>query len=168
MFLDGNQKVIKISCKYEKLILNSNEDLNELLGKTYKIYCNTLIGKNIYFNKRKLLLKTEKDLHTMKELGFEHIVSIKNNKLGIRVYDKNRMIYISLIEKILNDCCNGQCKDIKVYRDRKDICVWCKHLDYLIVLADRKKGYLLQTAYPVIYNKKRKSIEKKANENGIF
>lgn len=41
-------------------------------------------------------------------------------------------------------------------------------MDYLIVITERKNGYLLQTAYPIIYNHKRKEVEKKANENGIF
>ncbi len=46
--------------------------------------------------------------------------------------------------------------------------LFCKELNYLIVLADRKDKYLLQTAYPVIYENKRKEVERKANENGIL
>ena len=89
---------------------------------------------------KKLLLKTEKDLHTMKELGYEHIVSMKN-KLGLRIYEKNRMIYVPLIEKIINNCCDKQCDSIRIYKDRKDICIWCKKMDYLN-RNNRKKKWI--------------------------
>ena len=154
-------------CKYENLKLNINKEINVLLDEAYQIYYNTLSKNEIIFKNKKILLKTEKDLHTMRELGYEHIVSIKKD-LELRVYEKNRIIYVPLIEKILNNCCDKQCNNIKIYKDRKDICIWCKKLDYLIVITERKNGYLLKTAYPIIYDNKRKTIEKKANENGIF
>ena len=37
----------------------------------------------------------------------------------------------------------------------------------LKINTNRKNGYLLKTAYPIIYKHKREAIEKKANENGI-
>lgn len=155
------------NCKYENLKLDSNKDTNVLIDESYQAYSNTLLKNEINFKGKKLLLKTEKDLHTMKELGYEHIVSMKND-LGLRIYEKNRMIYVPLIEKIFNHCCDKQCDSIRIYKDKKDICIWCKKMDYLIVITERKNGYLLQTAYPIIYNHKRKEVEKKANENGIF
>ena len=167
MFLDGSQKVMTDNCKYENLKLDLNKDTNVLIDESYQAYSNTLLKNEINFKGKKLLLKTEKDLHTMKELGYEHIVSMKN-KLGLRIYEKNRMIYVLLIEKIFNNCCDKQCDSIRIYKDKKDICIWCKKMDYLIVITERKNGYLLQTAYPIIYNHKRKEVEKKANENGIF
>ena len=36
----------------------------------------------------------------MKELGYEHIISMKNN-MGLRIYEKNRIIYMPILEKIL-------------------------------------------------------------------
>ncbi len=167
MFLDGNQRIMTNRCKFEDLKLDLNKDLNVLINESYQAYSNTLLNNEITFKNKKLILKTEKDLHTMKELGFEHIVSMKNN-LGLRIYDKNRMIYMPIIEKIFNNCCYEQCSSIKIYKDKKDICIWCKRLAYLIILSERKNGYLLQTAYPIIYNHKRKEVERKANENGIY
>lgn len=167
MFLDGNQRIMTNSCKYKNLELDINKNINDLIDESYQIFNETLLNSEIYFKGKKVLFKTEKDLHTMKELGYEHIISMENS-LGLRIYEKNRIIYVPLIEKILKDCCNKNCDNIKIYKDRKDICIWCKRLDYLIVLAERKNGYLLQTAYPIIYTNKRKSVEKKAYENGIF
>ncbi len=167
MYLDGNQKAMINKCEYENLKLDINKDTNALIEESYQIYNNTLLKSKITFKGKILLLKSEKDLHTMKEQGYEHIVSMKNN-LGLRIYEKNRMIYIPLIEKIFNNCSDKQCNNLKIYKDKNDICIWCKKLDYLIVLSERKNGYLLQTAYPIIYNHKRKEVEQKANENGIF
>lgn len=158
---------MKNNCKFESLKLDLNKDTKTLLDESYKSYINSLSKKELYFKGEKLLLKTEKDLHTMKELGFEHIIS-KKNSMGLRIYEKNRMIYVPIIEKIFNNCCENQCNYIKIYRDYKDICIWCQNLDYLIVLTKRNEGYLLQTAYPIIYDHKRKEVQKKANENGIF
>ena len=167
MFLDGSQKPMTNNCKYENLKLNINKDMHDLIDESYRVFSNTLLKNEIIFKGKKILLKTEKDLHTMKELGYEHIVSMKND-LGLRIYEKNRMVYIPLIEKIFNKCCDKQCSNIKIYKDKKDICIWCKKLNYLIVITERENGYLLQTAYPIIYNHKRQEVEKKANENGIF
>ena len=125
MFLDGSQKVMTDNCKYESLKLDSNKDTNVLIDESYQAYSNTLLKNEINFKGKKILLKTEKDLHTMKELGYEHIVSMKND-LGLRIYEKNRMIYVPLIEKIFNHCCDKQCDSIRIYKDKKDICIWCR------------------------------------------
>lgn len=158
---------MKNNCNLVSEKLDINQDTNSLIEESYSFFKTMLNANNLYFNNKKLLLKNEKDLHTMKELGFEHIVSIKNH-LGLRIYEKNRMIYLPLIEKIFKNCCVNKCEDIKIYKDRGDICIWCKKLDYLIVVTPRKDFFLLQTAYPIIYEKKRKEVEKKANENGII
>ena len=73
-----------------------------------------------------------------------------------------------MIKIIFCDCLTNKSEDITIYRDRKDICIWCKKLNYLIVLTERENGYLLQTAYPIIYKNKLREVEKKANENGIY
>ena len=77
------------NCKYENLKLDLNKDTNVLIDESYQEYSNTLLKNEINFKGKKLLLKTEKDLHTMKELGYEHIVSMKN-KLGLRIYEKKQ------------------------------------------------------------------------------
>lgn len=164
MFLDGNQEVNN-ECEYRSTILDSSKDTNTLIKESYAAFCNCMTS-DLQFNGQKVLYKTEKDLHTMKELGFQHIVSIKNN-LGIRIYEPNRMLYVPLIKEILSNCIKNSCNHISIYKDYKDICVWCRKNKYLIVLTPRKDGYLLNTAYPVIYTNKINEIEKKANENGL-
>ena len=154
------------SCKYEKLKLDYDKDTKTLIDESYDIFCEILGKDDLTFRNKKVFFKTEMDLHNNKELGYEHIVSMKN--MGMRLYEKNRMIYLPIIEKIFKNCCNNQCNNIKIYKDKKDICIWCKKLDYLIVITERKNGYLLQTAYPIVYDHKRKEVEKKANENGIY
>lgn len=154
------------NCQYEKNKLNCDKDIRTLIEESYTVFCKMLKDNKLTFKNKSVFFKTEMDLHNNRELGYEHIVSMKNQKM--RLYEKNRMIYLPVIEPILTKCCNSKCDDIKVYRDKKDICIWCKKLDYLIVLTERKNGYLLQTAYPIIYNHKRKEVERKANENGIF
>lgn len=149
---------------YEKSKLNESLDLKNLITIGYEIY-NKIKNLKIKIRGKNLFFKTELDVHTMKELGYEHIISMKNN-MGLRIYEKNRIIYMPILEKILFSCIN-KCSSIKFFYDNKDICIWCPTQDYLIVLANRKNGYLLKTAYPIIYKHKREAIEKKANENGI-
>ena len=164
MFSDGNQEMNN-NCKYSNCILDSTKETNELIEESYKAFteCTT---NHLSFMGSKIIYKTEKDLHTNKELGFEHIVSMKK-KYGIRIYEKNRMVYVPLIKKILSDCSNKTCKHIVIYKDNSDICIWCRKNKFLIVLSPRENGYLLNTAYPVIYKRKIYTIEKKANENGL-
>lgn len=164
MFSDGNQEVNN-ECKYSCTIIDSSKDTNTLIKDSYEAFCECM-NADLQFMGQRILYKTEKDLHTMKELGFQHIISMKNN-LGIRIYEPNRMIYVPLIKEILSDCSKKTCNHISIYRDNKDICIWCRKNKFLIVLTPRKDGYLLNTAYPVIYTNKINEIEKKANENGL-
>lgn len=155
------------NCEFKNLKLDGTKAINTLIDESYDIFRKMLTNDELYFKGKKVIFKTELDLQHNKELGYLHIVSMKN-EMKMRLYDKNRMLYVSFIEKILKNCCDGKCNNIKIYRDKKDICIYCKELDYLIVLADRKDKYLLQTAYPLIYDHKRKQVEKKVNENGIL
>lgn len=155
------------NCKCEQIKLDINKDTNTLINESYDYYKSLSSEEDIYFNNKIMLFKKEIDVHTMKELGFEHIISMKNN-IGLRTYEKNRMIYLPIIKIIFCDCLPKKCENLAIYRDKKDICIWCKKLNYLIVLAEREKGYLLQTAYPIIYKNKLREVEKKANENGIY
>lgn len=155
------------NCKCEQIKLDINKDTNTLINESYDYYKALSSEEDIYFNNKIILFKNEIDVHTMKELGFEHIISMKNN-IGLRIYEKNRMIYLPMIKIIFCDCLTNKSEDITIYRDRKDICIWCKKLNYLIVLTERENGYLLQTAYPIIYKNKLREVEKKANENGIY
>lgn len=154
------------NCNSEQNKLDISKDINTLIDESYNYYKELSTKENIYFNNKIILFKRELDVHTMKELGFEHIISMKDN-IGLRIYEKNRMIYLPIIEPILRDCLSNKCEDLVTYKDKKDICIWCKRLNYLIVLAEREKGYLLQTAYPIIYKNKLREVERKANENGI-
>ena len=154
------------SCKYEDLLLDSNDDMNELIAKSYASFCDCMNSEELSFMNQKILYKKEKDLQYMKEFGYLHIASMEN-EMKIRIFDKSRMMYIPLIKNILADCSKKSCSNIAVYRDNKDICIWCRKNKYLIVLSPREKGYLLNTAYPVIYDRKIYTIEKKANENGL-
>lgn len=154
------------NCKYSNILLDLNKDTNTLIEESYSSFCNCM-NAELEFRGQKVLYKTEKDLQVMKELGFQHIVSM-TGKFGMRLYEPNRMIYVPLIKQILSDCSlNKNCSHISIYRDNKDVCIWCRKNKYLIVLSPRNKGYLLNTAYPVIYSNKIKEIEKKANENGL-
>lgn len=126
-------------CKCEQSKLDINKDTNTLINESYDYYKILSSEKNIYFNNKTILFKNEIDVHTMKELGFEHIISMKNN-IGLRTYEKNRMIYLPIIKIIFRDCLLNKCKDLAIYRDKKDICIWCKKLNYLIVLTEREKG----------------------------
>lgn len=165
MYLDGNLEM-KDNCKFNHLILDSNKDTSSLLDESYVSFCECM-NSDLKFMGKKILFKTEKDLQVMKELGFQHIVSM-TKKFGMRLYEPNRMIYVPLIRQIISDCSSSKkCPHIAIYKDNKDICIWCRNNKFLIVLTPRNKGYLLNTAYPVIYSHKINQIEKKINENGL-
>ena len=154
------------NCKFEKDLLDSSKAIDKLISESYEVFCECMNDNSLSFMGKKILYKTEKDLHSMKELGYLHIASMEN-QIKIRTYDKNRMIYMPLIKRILEDCSKKTCPNIAIYKDNKDICIWCRKNKFLIVLCPRENGYLLNTAYPVIYERKIYTIEKKANENGL-
>lgn len=169
MCLDGHlRSLVMINCAHKNCKLDEKKNLKDLSDEAYKIFKEFLTDDTLVFRGKKILFKTEKDFFTFRELGFEHIVSMEDKKTRIRIYDKNRLIYLPFIKKIINNCCNGSCTDIKIFKDKADICIWCKSSDFVIILNKRENGFLLLTAYPVIYNHKRSSLEKKANENDSY
>ena len=90
------------------LKLDYNKDTKSLIDESYAIFCEILNKNELMFKNKKVFFKTEMDLHNNRELGYEHIVSMKN--MNMRLYEKNIMIYLPIIEKILKHCCN----DVKI------------------------------------------------------
>ena len=78
------------NCKCEQIKLDINKDTNTLINESYDYYKALSSEEDIYFNNKIILFKNEIDVHTMKELGFEHIISMKNN-IGLR-NDQNNIL----------------------------------------------------------------------------
>lgn len=168
MFLDGNLKeIMKNQCDVLKNKLDETKALNEVIDEAYVIFKKYIKDDTFVFKNKKVFFKTEIDKSSFREQGFEHIITKDFSKTAFRLYDKNRVVHLPIIEDLIKRCCLNNCCDIKIFKDKKDICIWCKNIDFLIILSERQNGYVLLTAYPVIYEHKRQSLEKKANENGL-
>ena len=165
--METKEIITSENCNILNKKLDESGNLNELIAEAYVIFEKYIKDDNFTFRNKKMFFKTEIDSLTFRKQGFEHIITKDFQKSRIRLYEKNRVAHLPLIEDIIKQCCCGNCTAIKIFKDKKDICVWCKKIDFLIVLSERQNGYVLLTAYPVIYEHKRKALEKKANENGL-
>ncbi|MDD2490201.1 MAG: hypothetical protein PHY26_03015, partial [Bacilli bacterium] len=54
------------------------------------------------------------------------------------------------VKYILKHCVDSDCPYMRIYQEDENICILCQKVFYYIILKkkDRRKGYILLTAYP--------------------
>ncbi len=166
--METKRQEIITQCDNQKSKLDETKPLNILIDEAYKIFKKYIDDDTLIFKNKKIFFNIKMNKYSFREQGFEHIITKDFGKTSIPLYDKNRVIHLPIIEKIIKQCCNNKCSELKVFKDKKDICIWCKRIDFLIILSERNNGYLLKTAYPVVYTHKRQSLKRKANENDLL
>lgn len=145
----------------ELVKLNNNETWNEYLDKLYAIYLNDFFHNDISFEGK--IVKTFTQLeYNMKQQSFNHITTKGSNN---RLYNEKRCQRIKWIKPLIE----GSCKSCKYYRrfpdfmgnNKKRVILWCEHCNFIVILEERKSNYVLISAYCIVYDKKRRELEKK-------
>lgn len=126
-------------------------DYDEYENKVYDIYMNTF-GNNIFYFKGKRIMEKKLPLYKNNKSGtFWHIISKGENE-STRTPDFNRCARVSWPAFLLRHCCH-ECDKILIWenkrRNKTRTLLWCKDINYLVVLDNRKDFYLFWTAYPV-------------------
>lgn len=167
IYLNGNQERRNMLCdKIPNLIRvssyeNSIDEYQERLYHEYKI---SFEDKQFYFNGKRIAHKRY-PLYKNKSGTFWHIVS--SEEKGERKFDIRRAEWINFPAHIL-EYCQKECDDICIWfnkrKGKKRVLLWCKKIDYVVVLDERKDYYIFWTAYPVLYGHARRRLEKEYKE----
>ncbi|WP_027640094.1 hypothetical protein [Clostridium cadaveris] len=139
----------------------------EYENELYNIFKSSFIDTKQYFQGKPIGIFTEAMYHG-KEKTFWHIISEGNNE-----YDRNpelrrceRIAWIKpLIELLICDKCTSIYKWKNKHRNKKyRYKLWCKKTNFIVILEERNKCFMLITAYIVKY---KHSIEKLEKEYSI-
>ena len=93
-----------------------------------------------------------------KERSFWHIIS-QGQDDSERKPDPDRCANLPRVKSLIED--DGNCSDYRLWvkwhdKTKKDrYYIWCKSIDYIVILEDRNSHYKLITAYNVMPNKVR-------------
>lgn len=148
----------------ESCILKLNQQLNECPNfsefklyedATYDLFLQLYENLSLYFEEKLVKMKHFPPTYTPRS-GFYHLTCRNYDHTGNeddRVPDLQRYERImwprAIIENIQRDCPN-----LRVWKNKRhgktNILILCMELKYVIVLSERKEGYLLlTTAYPI-------------------
>lgn len=150
----------------ESCILELDTQLNECadLSKfntyedaTYELFLQLYESISFYFEEKPVIMKHFPPTYTSRS-GFYHLTCENYNHTGneddrvpnLRRYERIKWPRI-IIENIQRDC-----PHLRVWKNKRhgktNILILCVELKYVIVLSERKEGYLLlTTAYPIEY-----------------
>ncbi|OQB54107.1 MAG: hypothetical protein BWX97_00083 [Firmicutes bacterium ADurb.Bin146] len=143
--------------------LNSFANWKEFYNYIYKLYLDDFFNNTVYFDNKPI--KTFTDLnYDLKQESFEHITTKGSND---RLYNESRSQRILWVKAILESKICRVCKDYAIWpeKDRNKIryVIWCKTVDFVVIIEQRDNYYQLISAYCVIYPNKRDDLEKKYN-----
>lgn len=122
--------------------------LHIIFDKDFNVSKPKFLGKDVIYDKNPKINNMEQAFYHLTTIG-EHFIG-SNNNLD-RNIDYSRSEKIGWIKEIIShyDCKKGCCSGIKIWKIKKRISIFFTAENYLIVLEDRKKYFLLITAYPL-------------------
>lgn len=140
-------------------------DYKEYEDEIYKVYQKTLEIKletnQLYYNGKKIQHKRLPIING-KPGTFWHITSSGNTE-ETKVPDYDRYEKIAWPGFILSDCIKN-CNELLIWENKRNrktrVLIWCKKIDYLVILEERTSYYLFWTAYPITYDHTRKKLQK--------
>lgn len=151
-----------ISCSkinFSTIEQNKNENTIDYHDRAYQVFKKEIIDEKLIF-KGKEVKTREFPIIDNKVQSFFHIISEESKKgIKIRLYKTERVRFIPYISKMIenyNECqrCNDNCSKIKVwsapYKGKiLRTKLFLEDENYIIILEERKKYYLLISAYVV-------------------
>lgn len=131
----------------------------------YEAYKRTFEDHTFFINGIRIAHKKH-PLYKDKSGTFWHIIS-SGKEEETRQPELRRYERIEWPAYILSYCLNN-CENILLWKNTRKksdrILIWCKSIDYLVVLADRKDYILFWTAYPVTHSHTKKKLQKEYDE----
>lgn len=137
-------------------LVRYNSDWNEYADVLYSEYMSTYRnGKPLKFNDKKVIAPSQPEFYGKSE-SFWYIIGGKNN-----VPEPKRCERIRWARAIIEHSNNAEVLVFPERRGRiKSTLLWLKEESYLVVLEERKKYFILRTAYVVERAHKIASLEK--------
>lgn len=141
----------------------------EYLASLYPIYLENIAQNTFSFHGKPVRVFTDLNCN-LQHCTFEHLTTKGNNG---RLYNIKRCERIVWIKDILNGICQ-RCVKYRVFKDKKwkpnkphtsRYIIWCTEEDYVIILEERERQVMLITAYCVLYENKRRDLERAFNES---
>ena len=131
----------------------------------YEAYKKSFEEHEFYWEGKRIAHKKH-PMYKEKPGTFWHIVS-NGEEEEKRIPDLRRYERILWPAHILSYC-RENCDKIlswkNVRKGKTRILLWCKEIDYLVVLEERKEFCIFWTAYPITYGHARKKLQKEYDE----
>lgn len=150
-------------CNPPMLIENTFIAWENYLDFLYKSFQHDFILNKVSYNNSRVYANNAKGLDG-REKGFWHLIT-KEAENNNRYPDPSRCERLSWIKYIIEEC-SIHCTDVKLWQkfcsksNRPRIYIWCDKFNYVVVLEEHKKHYMLITAYNVTYPYKKRAFQK--------
>ena len=142
-----------------------NGDYQKYEDAVYKVFEDTFADKQYYFRGKRIAHK-KIPIFKDKSGTFWHIVSSGEIE-DERIPDFRRYERIAWPGYIL-DYCSENCDKILVWENnrkgKKRILLWCKEIDYIVILDSRTDFYIFWTAYPINQGHTKRKLQKEYDE----
>lgn len=140
--------------------MDDYKDYHEYEDAVYNAYEISYGSKHFSYNGMPIYQK-KMPLFKDKPCTFWHIISSGPEETS-RIPDLRRYERVQWPGFILSYCVN-QCSKLLIWettrKTKNRVLLWCKDIDYLVVLDKRKDFYLFWTAYPVTYERKKYTLQ---------
>lgn len=138
-------------------------DWERYIEAVYRYFKADFVDSTPYFREQRVGMKRD-PVFQGKESGFWHCTS-EGEKEEDRTPDLRRCERIRWPRPVIEHSTD---KGIRCWTNKrgseKRVLLWLYEMDYLVVLADRRKYVLLWTTYPVIYKHTREKLAREYEE----
>ncbi len=131
----------------------------------YLSYKTTFEGQEFFWGNKRIAHKKH-PMYKEKPGTFWHIISNGEDEAN-RIPDLRRYERVAWPAHILGYCVH-YCDKILTWKNirkgKTRILIWCKEIEYLVVLDERKDFCIFWTAYPVTYRHTKEKLQKEYDE----
>ena len=146
-----------------------NGSYSEYEDEVYNIYNETLgelLDENKLYWEGKKIVQKKHPIYKNRPGTFWHIISSGKDEAS-REPDLRRYERIAWPGFILNYC-KENCKNILVWKNKRKtsnrVLIWCRDIEYLVVLDERKEFYIFWTAYPIEHSHTKEKLMREYKE----
>lgn len=140
-------------------------DYEQYEEAVYSLYKTTFEEKSFSYNNKPIVQKII-PMYKEKSGTFWHIISNGPDEAS-RTPDLRRYERIAWPSHVLGYCQN-QCSNILIWKNKRKgksrVLLWCRDINYLVVLDEKKDYYIFWTAYPITYKHTRDKLLTEYNE----
>lgn len=166
------EHIMDKSCVHKRDIIEclNLSNFQEYEEKIYAIYLKLYEDSILYYEGFEVKMKHYPPTYDQKS-GFYHLVcqnyNHTNNDVD-RVPNLRRYEKITWANQLLINCSNIKCSNLLIWENirkgKRNILLYCKDIDYLVVLGKRRNYLLLVTAYPIEKDHTRRKLMKEYNK----